>query len=433
MSRLKAFSANHPVVLSIAVLTLAILLGNIDVPFGGLYGSYLCGILVQGGICLLLLPLIKLTGTNTKNVFGKPASNKSLLLVWPLLLFIFLNVSSLLSALMSGAFIAGLCAILIVFSDVKPLAYFFFNHILLFFFGFIIIFIIVLVIIFYLLTAKRIAYLEQITKGVEELSQDNLGQQIPVKGSDEFAILASAINDMSHRLKVLIDQERNNERAKNELITDISHDLRTPLTSVLGFLQLIADGSYEDRETYKHYADIAYTKCLSLKKRIDDLFEYSKLNSAKIKINKITINLSELIEQVVLGFIPIFSEEGITYRLSLPNQKIRISADPQLFARMLENIINNAVLYGKEGKRIEIELTQTGQEAVITIANYGNPIPSEDLLNIFDKFYRVDKSRAQGTGLGLAIVKAIAEKHDGTISAYCGNNKTTFELRFKIS
>lgn len=152
-----------------------------------------------------------------------------------------------------------------------------------------------------------------------------------------------------------------------------------------------------------------------------------------MKINKLTINLLELIEQVVLGFIPVFSENGIEYRLSLPNQKIVLLVDPLLFARMLENIINNAVLYGKEGKLIEITLTQVSREAVITIANYGNSIPDEDLSYIFEKFYRADKSRtSQRTRLGLAIAKAITEKHRGTISVFCANGKTTFELRFEI-
>ncbi|MNC05692.1 Alkaline phosphatase synthesis sensor protein PhoR [compost metagenome] len=337
-----------------------------------------------------------------------------------------------LSALAAATFIAGLCGILIALSNIKSFAVFFFDHILLFFFGFIAIFIIVLIIAFYLLTAKRIAYLEQITHGVEELSQGKFERHIPVKGSDEFSILASEINDMSRKLKNLMDQERENERAKHELITDISHDLRTPLTSILGFLQLIADGSCDDRTTYQHYADIAYAKCENLKKRMDDLFEYSKVSSVKMKINKLTINLSELIEQVVLGFFPVFNENGLDYRLSLPDQKVVLPADPLLFARMLENIINNAVIYGKEGKVIEIVLAQVNREAVITIANYGT-IPDNDLSNIFEKFYRADKSRtSQGTGLGLAITKAIAEKHSGTISAFCAHGKTTFELRFEV-
>ncbi|WP_052339381.1 sensor histidine kinase [Gorillibacterium massiliense] len=338
-----------------------------------------------------------------------------------------------LSALAASAFIAALCGILIALSDIKPFAQFFFDHILLFFFGFITIFIIVLIVTFYLLTAKRIAYLEQITRGVEELSQGNLDQQIPMQGSDELGILASSINDMSRRMKNLIDQERENERAKNELITDISHDLRTPLTSVLGFLQLIACGSSDDGKTSQHYADVAYAKCINLKRRIDDLFEYSKLNSPKMKINELSFNLSELIEQVVLGFIPVFNENGMEYRISLPNRRIVLSADPLLFSRMLENIINNAVIYGKEGKLIEISLTQVERDAVITIANYGNTIPDKDLPKIFEKFYRADNSRtSEGTGLGLAIAKAIAEKHCGIISAFCADGKTTFNLRFEM-
>ncbi len=338
-----------------------------------------------------------------------------------------------LSAFTAIAFIAILCGILIALSNNKVFAIFFFNHILLFFFGFIAIFIIVLVIVFYMLTAKRINYLEQITQGIEVLGQGKFELQIPVKGSDEFSTLASEINNMSRKLKSLIDQVKENELAKNELITDISHDLRTPLTSILGFLQLMVNNSWDDWKTYQHYADIAYSKCENLKKRIDDLFEYSKLTSSKMKINRLIINLSELLEQVVLGFIPVFIENGIKYCLSLPKQKVILSADPLLFARMLENIINNAVIYGNEGKRIEIALTKVNREAVITIANYGNPIPDNELSNIFEKFFRGDKSRtSQGTGLGLAITKSIAEKHNGTISAFSTSDKTTFELRFQV-
>lgn len=111
---------------------------------------------------------------------------------------------------------------------------------------------------------------------------------------------------MTYQLKSLLEEEKRWEKTKNDMVTNVSHDLRTPLTSILGYMELIAKGNYVDEEALKHYADVAYNKGINLKTLVDDLFEYSKLNSTELKLNRISINLTELMEQIVLGFMLVF-------------------------------------------------------------------------------------------------------------------------------
>jgi signal transduction histidine kinase len=248
--------------------------------------------------------------------------------------------------------------------------------------------------------------------------------------------LAGTINNMAYKLKILIEEERNWEKSKDELINNVSHDLRTPLTSILGYLDLIANDKYPNEVYLKHYVDIAHEKCLTLKRLIDELFEYSKLNSRELKVNKVSIDLGELLEQVIQGFIPIFKENAMDFKINFDNTKLTIKADPLLIARLFDNLINNAVRYGKKGKCINIELLSEHNEAVVRIVNYGQEIPKEDLAYIFDRFYRVDKSRENkkgGSGLGLAIVKSIIDMHDGSIDVKSDKGITTFEVRLKTN
>ena len=138
-----------------------------------------------------------------------------------------------------------------------------------------------------------------------------------------------------------------------------------------------------DEKQLKHYADIAYNKGTNLKNLIEELFDYSKLNNRELKIDKTKIKLSELLEQVILGFMPVFNEVSMEYRTFFSNNKIVVDADPILMARLFDNLINNAINYGKEGKYIDIELLSEGDEAIIRVINYGELITEEDLPFIF--------------------------------------------------
>ncbi len=308
------------------------------------------------------------------------------------------------------------------------------NHVATLVFLLVLIVIVFMGMFFLFFTRKEMRYLDEITKTLDSMSEENLKINIPIRTNDEFGNLAETINNMSHRLNSLIEEERNWERSKNELITNVSHDLRTPLTSVLGYLELIANQKYADEVYLQHYVDIAYNKCTSLKSLIEELFEYSKLNSRELKINKTKIKLSELLEQVILGFMPVFKEKSMEYRTFFPSDKIVVEADPILMARLFDNLINNAINYGKEGRYIDIQLLKEDSEAVIRIINYGEMIKGEDLPYIFERLYRSEKSRSSkksGSGLGLAIVKSIVDIHSGKVTVSSKDNKTIFEVRLE--
>ena len=294
-----------------------------------------------------------------------------------------------------------------------------------------IIYLLFFVCIFSFIIKDGLRYLKEITETLDKISDDNLNIEIPVKSSDELGKLASSINCMSKRLKFLIESERNREKVRNEFITNISHDLRTPLTSILGYIELIFNVKYIDKEELKHYSEIAYKKCLSLKGLIDDFFELTKLGNPEITIQKTVINLGELIKQILIGFIPELSTSSMQYRLNFGEEKALINADPTLIARLFNNLISNAVKYGKKGTYIDLELYHKGKIVVVNVISYGSPIPEEELAYVFDKYYRVDYSQNNGTGLGLAISKSIVEICDGKITAYSHGDQTVFELKFE--
>lgn len=324
---------------------------------------------------------------------------------------------------------------LIMASVHRPFAVFFLDHVT--FFA-ILLFLFMLFFMsgcFLLFTNRKMQYFEEIHKILGAISKGSLDVKIPVKSSDELSQLALAINNMTCRLKMLIEEEKNWEKAKNDLITNVSHDLRTPLTSILGYMELIVNGQYSDEDGLKHYANITYSKCKELNTLVDNLFEYTKLNSTEIKVNKTKVNLAQLLEQVILGFFPVLMEAGMEHRFSFPDKKIIVDGDAVLLARMFDNLVSNAINYGKEGKYLDLNLEQKNNEAIIRIINFGEPIPKDDVPLLFDRFYKMDKSRSlyrKGSGIGLAIVKSIAELHGGTVGADSLDNRTIFQVRLPL-
>lgn len=349
--------------------------------------------------------------------------------------------NKLILAFFASAAAAGVCMFLICIalvkaSSSKTFAVFFLKHVGVFSLLLFMVLILMMIGFFLLLTRSKIMYLEGIIKTLDKIANGDLEIDIPVKSSDELGELAATVNSMAYKLKMLIEREKQWEKTKNELITNVSHDLRTPLTSILGYMELIANIKYADEESMKRYAGVALAKCKELNALIDNLFEYSKLTNAEIKINKVKINLGGLLEQVMLGFIPALEEAEMEYRMLFINEKISIHADPLLLVRVFENLINNAINYGKEGKRLDVELNKENNTAVVRIINYGGPVSDNDLPFIFERFYKADKSRfgkGSGAGLGLSIVKSIIEMHEGTVTASSLDNRTVFEVRIKIN
>lgn len=277
-------------------------------------------------------------------------------------------------------------------------------------------------------------YIEEISKTLNLVSTGNMDVAISIKRKDELGMLASDVNRMAYNLNELIKKEREWESQKNNLITNLSHDLRTPLTSILGFLELIEKGTNND-EKLKHYCNISLEKAKKLKGSIDQLFEFTKINNAELKLNKTEIGIEALIEQVTMGFIPSFEDNNMEYRIKCKSKGLKIYADPILLVRAFENIINNSIKYASEGRYLDIIIEKENDKAIVKFVNYGEQINQEDLTNLFNRFYRIEKScnKREGTGLGLAIVKRIIELHSGEINVTSSNEDTQFQLKLPIN
>jgi len=289
---------------------------------------------------------------------------------------------------------------------------------------------------FLLLQRKSIKYIGKIASAIQNISEGDLNTQVEVIGDDEFAMMAANLNRMEADIRELMDKERDSERTKNELITNVAHDLRTPLTSIIGYLELLSKGVPLSQEMQQKYIDIAYTKAKRLEKLIEDLFGFTKMNYGKISMNVGKVDIVKLLGQLLEEFYPSFADKNLTYELTSNVPALTITADGNLLARLFDNLINNAIKYGAEGKKVLVKVH--GEEEIVTVAviNYGYVIPADELPLIFNKFYRVEQSRSSttgGTGLGLAIAKNIVDMHGGTISVTSDLNGTVFLVKLKVN
>lgn len=284
------------------------------------------------------------------------------------------------------------------------------------------------------MTEQLSLYLEEITYGLREIAKGNFDTQIPVRPGSKLGEVADSINQMSRQLSHSIQEERNAEKTKNDLITGVSHDLRTPLTSILGFLEVIEKDRYQDEVELRYYVNIAYEKSLALKKLIDDLFEYTRINNG-LPLDMEELDMVDFIGQLAEEFVPSFEKAGMECVLEANERPLKIMADGSQLVRAYENLMTNALRYGRSGKVVDIAVRRDHDQVVVSFTNYGDPIPERDIPFIFDRFYRVEGSRSKetgGTGLGLAITKSIIETQGGEITVRSDRQKTTFETRFHI-
>lgn len=283
---------------------------------------------------------------------------------------------------------------------------------------------------FWLLQRKSFVYIDDILHAIKKISSGDLNTNIDVKGDNEFSEIAANINKMSEEIRVLMESERHNEKSKNEMITNIAHDLRTPLTSILGYLDLINKRELTE-DTKKEYLKIVYEKSKKLQDLIESLFSFTKTNSSKLVLKIDKIDIIKLLCQLMEEFYPNFEDKGITCSVNTNIDSYVIDGDGTLLARLFDNLINNAVKYGADGKRIDVKIIAENNIVKIAVINYGKVIPQDELPLIFDKFYRVDQARNSGTGgtgLGLAIAKNITELHHGVIEVTSDLGGTVFSV-----
>lgn len=274
---------------------------------------------------------------------------------------------------------------------------------------------------FVLLVNKKVSYIKFLTKEVAAMKYKGFGNTIEVKGGDELAELCNSINDMSVQLGKQIDSEK-------ELITNMSHDLKTPLTSIVGYLELLTTSSL-DEDARTTYTKIAYQKSLRLKDLVNELFDYTKLTNSNFPLDKQCVNVAMLLKQAVGENLLVFLERDIHVDLQTPHSEVYCNIDAPQLLRVFENLIHNAEKYADSGSTFMITLDMKPQHVVISFTNACDSIKEEDVDRLFDRFYRQDKARQkEGSGLGLAISKRIIELHNGEIIARKYNSQITFQI-----
>ncbi|MFJ5761090.1 sensor histidine kinase [Neobacillus sp. NPDC093182] len=274
-------------------------------------------------------------------------------------------------------------------------------------------------------TAYRIY---KLSEEVQLIAKANFDKKVIKIDDAELGLLAESINAIIIQAQKAIEEERRAKEIKNDLVTNVAHDLRSPLTSIIGYLNLINNDNYRDEIELRYYTQIVQSKAERLHHLINDLFEYTYVQNKEI-LMKDPINIEEMVNQLAVQYRIQLQEAGMQLRQFTTIQHPIIIGDGNKLARVFENLIQNAIRYGKEGKYLDISIMEREETIEIAISNYGKPIPSVDLPHIFDRFYRVEKSRSEytgGAGLGLAIAKSIVELHDGTIKAESSTGKTTF-------
>ncbi|MGV8981521.1 sensor histidine kinase [Clostridium sp.] len=289
----------------------------------------------------------------------------------------------------------------------------------------------IFVVIFLFGINKRIRYLKYIISKVGSITNESFIEELDFKGNDEITDLANSINIMSNRLKENYEKEKKIEKAKNELIVAVSHDLRTPLTSIIGYLELLKDKNFTYEDIQKDYLNVAYEKSVSLKKIINELFEFTKLTNDIVTLEKVPFNIAILVNQIVGEQIPFFNEKNIEVEIESTAEELYCQIDIQKMVRVIENIVKNAEKYSFPNTIFKVSMMEINNNIKISFENTGESISKEELEKIFEKMYRLDKSRTgetEGSGLGLAISKKIVELHSGKLWAECNNNIIKFNI-----
>lgn len=291
-------------------------------------------------------------------------------------------------------------------------------------------------IIYFLLFIKRIVKdMTYISDRIIDIADGKSDEKIIIERQDEIGEIAGRINEMTEQINQLITSERDALQSNKDLIACVAHDLRTPITSVKGYLDLALDTKHYDLEQRQKYVRIAQTKANRLEYLIHDLFNYTKLTSGEITLHRSKIDLVQLVEQMVEEFYPLFQEEELECTTKYNISYLEMNMDGELIARAVQNLLSNAIKYGKDGKHVYVELECLEQEVQIRVTNYGLVIPEESIKHLFDKFYRVERSRnvkTGGTGLGLNIAQEIVHLHGGRIQVTSGASGTWFTIALPL-
>ena len=272
--------------------------------------------------------------------------------------------------------------------------------------------------------AHILDYLKYIAQGHYEI-------RIPQTDLGEMDEVVSSINHLVDSTVRAIEEERKIEKSKDELITNIGHDIRTPLTSVIGYLGLIENQQYHSQEELARYAHVAYRKAQQMQSLVQDLFTYTATRQTTTEIRPVQVQVLRFMEQLVADFELSAREKTIELRLDIRPKNLMASFDVDKMARVFHNLLSNALKYGIGAHYIELLAYQEADYIYFKVKNDGQPLDQSEVEDIFQRSYRADQSRSAnqpGTGLGLAIVRNIVELHHGRVYAEVEGKETIFTI-----
>ncbi len=275
-------------------------------------------------------------------------------------------------------------------------------------------------------------YFEEISNGIDSLISE---KSEDISLSSELFPMERKLNTVKHTIERQKSDMQSAEQRKNDLIMYLAHDLKTPLASVIGYLNLLHDEKQISDELREKYLSVSLDKAERLEDLINEFFEISKYNLSTITLEYSKINLARLLEMLLYEFQPMLKEKNLTCNLSVSDD-ITMKCDANKIQRVFDNLLRNAVIYSFDGTDIDITVTEQGGNAVIKFTNHCDTIPAEKLDRIFEQFYRLDAARntgSGGAGLGLAIAKQITTLHSGTITAKSENETVEFEVTLPVS
>ena len=286
-------------------------------------------------------------------------------------------------------------------------------------------------VLLYRLLKKVFGYIDEVGKATEDLVNKDVEY---IELPDELEEIQKRINHLKRESDKNEKLAKENEEKKDELIVYLAHDIKTPLTSMIGYLSILDEIDDMPKKKQKNYISIALDKSYRLEDLINELFDVARFNSEKIVLEKEELNLNLMLEQIIDDFYPTLRELNKSIKLNY-NEPISINGDPDKLSRVFNNLIKNAISYSKEESEIVINLKKDNNNAIVEVINKGKQISKEKLSKIFEKFYRLDSartSRTGGSGLGLAIAKDIVELHNGTIIAESNEKETTFRVTLPL-
>ncbi|MEW8967726.1 HAMP domain-containing sensor histidine kinase [Exiguobacterium alkaliphilum] len=277
--------------------------------------------------------------------------------------------------------------------------------------------ILIFIIGFSLMMRKTLQKITHLSSEIEQIANRDLGRTVNIEGRDELASLGDSVNRMSRQLQELFDKERAHEEERNQLFSNLSHDLRTPLTSIRGYVQLLQN-ERELSETEQSHFNVLNEKTAQLEQLLDQLMDVNRLYSSQVTLSRHRLNGSLLTMQLVHELRPLFEEAGHELKLDV-QPDLYIDADQQQLIRVFQNLMSNALKYATPGSPIELTLMQEGGAILWRLCNKTTPETISSIDHLFDRTYRVDTSRGEtpGDGLGLSIARQIMLLHDGTLTA----------------